>query len=444
MLNKPPLLVILGPTGSGKSDLAIKIAKRFNGEIVNADSRQVYKEMYVGTGSPLAEITNHKSQITNKLQIQNSKSQTTLTLHPLPKGEGRGERENLKSKIIDGVPHHLFHIIAPDQEFTVAHYKELAMKTIANIHARGKLPILVGGTGLYIRAVVDNLNIPPVAPNKKLRKEFERELQKAGANSNRHAENGKTEKSIFGSPTSLGSGTSPKFPALSVSSAKSAILQKYYQRLLKLDPEATKMIDPLNPRRIIRALEVCLARQKLLKQHLGGQATKKPWSTTQQKGEPLFNVLKIGLKLPRQELYKKIDQRVEKMFKNGLIEETKKLIKKYPLSLPAMSGIGYQEVGSMLGSPTSQGSGTSPKFSAQSAPYKGEKSPYFPLLQRGIKGDFISAISKIQFRTHAYARRQMTWFRKEKNVRWIKTGNMARKLARKFLREYKLKKRIRF
>ena len=157
------------------------------------------------------------------------------------------------------------------------------------------------------------------------------------------------------------------------------MIQKYYQKLLKLDPHTT--VDPHNPRRIIRALEVCMA-------------TKQPWSTLQQKKEPLFNVLQIGIKVPRKELYRRIDARVKKMMKQGLVEETKKLIKKYPLSLPALSGIGYREVAELLAS------------SAGRSPF--------------VK----SIIPKIQFRTHAYARRQMTWFRKDAKIHWITSTSL--------------------
>ena len=126
-----PLIIILGPTGSGKSDLAIKLAKEFNGEIVSADSRQIYQEMDIGT----AKVT--KKEMAN-------------------------------------IPHHLIDIVRPDQEFTLAQFKRLAIKTIKDIQKRGKLPFLVGGTGLYIQAIVDNLQITQVKPNKKLRSELEK------------------------------------------------------------------------------------------------------------------------------------------------------------------------------------------------------------------------------------------------------------------------------
>lgn len=240
-MSRSNLIVILGPTGSGKSELAIKLAKKFNGEIVSADSRQIYREMDIGT----AKIT---------------------------------------EKQMAGIPHYLINRVKPNQEFTLAQYKKGAIKIIKDIQKRNKLPFLVGGTGLYIQAVVDNLQIPQVKPDKKLRNELEKLTN-----------------------------------------------QQLYQRLKKLDPLALQMIDLNNKRRMIRALEVCLK-------------TKKPFSQQKQKGRTLFNVLQIGLKLNRKTLEKIINQRVDKMFEAGLVREVEKLIKKYRSDLPSMSGIGYQEI----------------------------------------------------------------------------------------------------
>ncbi|GAH22592.1 unnamed protein product [marine sediment metagenome] len=139
------LIVILGPTAVGKTDLAIKLAQKFDGEIVSADSRQVYKEMDIGTAKP------------EKSQISNLKSQKYL---------------------VKGIPHYLIDVVSPNEEFNVAIYKRLATKIIKDIQKRGKLPFLVGGTGLYIWAVVDNLKFPEVGPWKKLRKELKKKSVK--------------------------------------------------------------------------------------------------------------------------------------------------------------------------------------------------------------------------------------------------------------------------
>ncbi|MFA5413141.1 MAG: tRNA (adenosine(37)-N6)-dimethylallyltransferase MiaA [Patescibacteria group bacterium] len=300
MSTLPKLIVILGPTASGKTGMSLKLAKKFGGEIVNADSRQIYKGMNIGTG-----------------------------------------------KVVDkkGVKHYLLDIVNPDQEFTLADYKKKAVAAIRDILKRNKNPFLVGGTGLYIQSVADNLEIPAVPPNKKLRAQFEKEIKNPGA------------------------------------------LAKWYKKLLKLDPGAVKVVDAKNPRRIIRALEVCLA-------------TGQPFSKLREKGEPLFDVLQIGINLPRKKLYENIDQRVEQMIKEGLVNETKKLLKKYSPSLPSMSGIGYKEIGEHLSG----------------------------------KDDLAEAVQKIKFRTHAYARRQMTWFRRDKRIRWIKNYKEAENKIKKWLK----------
>lgn len=290
-LNK--LIVILGPTASGKSEQALKLAKKFNGEIISADSRQIYKEMNIGTAKP------------ENLKIKN------------------------RTYASGGIPHHLVNIVKPSQKFSVAEYKELAIKIIRDITRRGKIPILAGGTGLYISSVVDNIEIPKVKPNLKLRKKLE-------------------NKSLV-------------------------VLLK---QLKKLDIVTFNNIDKKNKRRIIRALEVTIS-------------TGKPFSAQREKGSPLFNCLRIGLDMPREKLYKKIDDRIEKMFKAGLINETKSLAKKYSWKLPAMSGIGYKEIGMYLKSEITL-----------------EKTKEL-----------------IKFATHSYARRQMTWFKKDKKIKWVKTDS---------------------
>ena len=276
------LIVILGPTASGKSDLAIKLAKKFSGEIVSADSRQIYKEMDIGT---------------NKLT----------------------------QKQMSGIKHYLIDMIKPDQEFTLAQYKRLAVKAIKDIQKRGKLPFLVGGTGLYIQVIVDNLQIPRAKPDKKLRNKLEKLTN-----------------------------------------------QELLQQLKKIDPLTARAIDLNNKRRLIRALEVCLK-------------TKKPFSQQRKKGQPLFDVCQIGLKLNKKTLERRINQRVEQMLKMGLIEEAKKLTKKYSLDWPAMSGIGYQEISQYL--------------------------------QGKINLEQVKAL--IKQHTRQYARRQMTWFKKDQRINWL-------------------------
>ena len=303
------LIVILGPTASGKSDLAIKLVKKFNGEIVSADSRQIYQEIDIGTG---------------KIEMRGT----------VPKGQSLTLRDSLSN-----IPHYLIDIVKPNQEFTLAQYKKLSIKAIKDIQKRGKLPFLVGGTGLYIQAVIDNLQIPKVKPNKKLRNKLEKLSN-----------------------------------------------QELFKQLKKLDPLTAATIDPYNKRRLIRALEVCLI-------------TKKPFSEQRKKGQPLFDVCQIGLKLDKKTLEKRIDQRVDKMFKAGLVEEVKKLAQKYSFDLPAMSGIGYQEIGQYL------------------------------------QGEITLGKAKELIKQHSrqYARRQLSWFKRDKRINWVSNYQKARKAIADFL-----------
>jgi len=295
-MKKNKLIVILGPTASGKSSLAVKLAKEFNGEIISADSRQIYRGMDIGT----AKIT---------------------------------------KKEMEGIPHYLIDIVRPDQDFTLAQFKKEAIKIIRDIQKRGKLPFLVGGTGLYIQSIVDNLKIPEVKPNKKLREKLEKRTS-----------------------------------------------ERLFNQLKKLDPESVKIVDRNNKRRIIRALEVCLL-------------TKKPFSEQRKKDQPLFDILQIGLSVEHKILERRIKQRASKMVRNGLTKEVEKLAKKYDPKLPAMSGIGYQEI-----------------------------IPYF---KKEISLE--QAKELIALHTRQYARRQATWFRRDKRIHWVKNYSEAEELTEAFV-----------
>jgi len=296
----PPLVVILGPTGSGKTSLSLKLAKKYNGEIISSDSRQIYKEMDIATD----KIKKQNS----KFKIKNSKI------------------KKLYYGNVNNIPHYMIDIINPDEEYSVANYKKDALLVINDILKRGKIPFLVGGTGLYIKVIVNNLNIPKIKPNRALRKKLD---------------------------------TMSK--------------EKLFSILKRLDPKGAKKIDKNNKRRLVRAIEIC-------------KQTGKKYSEQNQTGKQLFNALQIGIRLPREELYKKIDKRVDEMIKIGLIDETKKLMEKYSFTLPSMSGIGYKEIGEYLNN----------KISKK------------------------EAIQKIKYRTHQYVRRQDTWFLKDKKIEWIK------------------------
>jgi len=292
---KPKLIVILGPTASGKSDLAVKIAKKFNGEIVSADSRQVYKGMDIGSGK-------------------------------------------ITKKEMKGVPHYLLDVASPKRRFTVAQYKKLALQAIKKIHQKNKVPILCGGTGFYIQAVVDGIIIPAVPPDQKLRAKLEK-------------------LSTF----------------------------QLYQKLKKLDPKRAKTIEKDNRRRLIRALEIVLK-------------TGQPVPPLKRK--ILFDVLIIGLKKSPTELKRLIKKRLLKRLKQGMVREVKRL-KKAGLSWPRLDEFGLEY-----------------RWLAR---YLQKKVTYSEMIQ------------KIQKESEQYAKRQMTWFKRDHRIHWIKNQKQAEQLLRKFL-----------
>jgi len=252
------LLVIVGPTGTGKTDLALAAAKKFDGELVSADSRQIYIGMDIGTG---------------KIDLRSKISDV---------------RKETGKWIVDGVPIHLYDLITPDETFSVATYQQLAYKKIADIHKRNKLPILVGGTGLYVRAVVKGLKIPKVAPDKKLRAQLE-----------------------------------------------SRPLSSLVRELERVDPQAAEEVDKNNQRRVVRALEVY---------HQTGE----PFSKLKGKFRVGFNALKIGLTSDRDYLYARVDSRIDSWVKTGFVEEVKTLLDKDYKETIALKALGYQQISMYL------------------------------------------------------------------------------------------------
>jgi tRNA dimethylallyltransferase len=244
------LVVIIGPTAVGKSDLALHLAQYFSLEIVSADSRQIYRYMDIGTNKPsLAERA--------------------------------------------AVLHHVIDVIEPDEDFSLAMYHQLATEALKAIKQKGKLPLLVGGSGLYVWSLVEGWKIPQVRPDQKLRRQLGDRAEQEGSHS-------------------------------------------IYQELQDIDPVAAAKINPSNIRRIIRALEIY---------HTTGQ----PPSQLQRKETPGFPIMVIGLTQKRSELYRKIDWRADKMIQMGLVEEVEQLLKKdYSPALPSMSGIGYKQIGQFL------------------------------------------------------------------------------------------------
>lgn len=296
-MSKPRVVVILGPTASGKSDLAVKIARRFNGEVISADSRQIYKGLYIGSGK-------------------------------------------VTKKEMRRVPHHLLDIVSPQRTFTVAQYQKLGRAAIQKVLAKGKLPILCGGTGLYIDAIIHDSQFPPVPPDPKLRRRLEKE----------------TAEVLFA-------------------------------QLLVLDPKRAKTIDRHNKRRLIRALEIISKTGRavpLLK-----------------KSSP-YDVLKIGLKLHTETLKGNVRKRLALMMRRGLVAEVQKL-RKQRLSWKRIesSGFGYREIGQYL-----QGKMT-----------LGE------------------AIKTIEQETWRYVKRQMTWFKRDKDIHWLRDLGEAFVLVKNFLKK---------
>ncbi|MGD2157333.1 MAG: tRNA (adenosine(37)-N6)-dimethylallyltransferase MiaA [Anaerolineales bacterium] len=245
-IHNKPLIVIVGPTAVGKSEIAIQLAERLQGEIVSADSRLLYRGMDIGTDKPKLD------QLTR-------------------------------------LPHYLIDVADPDEVWSLAIYQSEAYKAINKIHDKEKLPFLVGGTGQYVRAVVEGWRIPKVKPDVRLRHALEKWAAEI-------------------TPVGL------------------------YKRLTSIDPDAAARIDPANLRRTIRALEIIF--------HTGER-----YSEQRRRTSPPFKILQIGLIRSRSKLYTRIDRRIEMMIENGLIEEVRGLLEAgFSPDLPPFSAIGYRQI----------------------------------------------------------------------------------------------------
>jgi tRNA dimethylallyltransferase len=285
---KVPLIVILGPTAVGKTELSIQLAEEVGGEIISADSRLFYRGMDIGTAKPTPEE-------------------------------------------MARVPHHLIDVADPDQVWNLALYLREAKKTIREIHERGNVAFLVGGTGQYIRAVVEGWRIPTVKPHPNLRDALRNWAETIGPDGMR-------------------------------------------TRLRQLDPEAAENIDGPNLRRMIRALEVIFASGEKFSEQRG-------------KGPTFYEPLQIGLTRPREELYQRVDDRIERMLEEGFVEEVKDLLEEgYSPDLPPLSAIGYRQI--------------------------------IYALQGVITLE--EAVRQMQSRTRKYVRQQANWFAEDDpNIHWF-------------------------
>ena len=290
-LDKPSLILLIGPTAVGKTELSLQLAERLDGEIVSADSRLFYRGMDIGTAKPTLE-----------------------------------ERAR--------IPHHLIDVANPDEVWSLAVFQKQATEIIADIHARGKIPFLVGGTGQYIRAVTEGWLPPEVKSDPRLRRVLERLAEENG-------------------------------------------IYWLHAALQLLDPLAAENIDARNVRRTVRALEVIFT-------------TGNPFSRQRGQSDSPYNLLTIGLQRPREELYQRVDERIDAMFAAGFVDEVKGLLKKgYSPELPPMSAIGYRECIQV------------------------------------INGQISEEHAKVEMRrvTRIFVRRQGNWFKDDdQNIHWFNAG----------------------
>ena len=288
-MDKPKVIVICGPTASGKTALSIELAKKINGEIISSDSMQIYKDMNIGTAKPTQEE-------------------------------------------MQGIQHYLLDFVEPNQRYSVAEYKKDAENAIEKILSKGKIPIVVGGTGLYVDSLIYGIEYQEIKLDEEYRKELEKRVEAEG-------------------------------------------LEELYNEAQKIDPQSIEKISRNDKKRILRILEIYKATGK---------------NKTEQEIESRKNGVKYDYKvfainMEREKLYERINMRVDIMIENGLIEEVENLLEKYNEFPTAMQGLGYKEVVEYLQGKTSKE----------------------------------EMIEKIKRETRRYAKRQLTWFRKNKQTIWI-------------------------
>lgn len=287
-MQKPKVIIIGGPTASGKTTLSIELAKKINGEIISADSMQIYKDMNIGTAKPVAEE-------------------------------------------MQGIKHYLLDFLSPEERYSVADYKRDAKKAIKEILEKGKVPIVVGGTGLYIETLIYEIDFPQIETDLIYREKLEKLVEKNG-------------------------------------------LEYLYNEALKIDENAMQKISPNDKKRILRVLELY---------HQTGKT--KTQIDLESRKEPEYDYKLFSINMDRQILYDRINKRVDVMLEKGLVEEVDNICKKYEKFPTAMQGLGYKEV----------------------VEYLEEKASYEEMVE------------KIKTESRRYAKRQLTWFRKYKDIVWL-------------------------
>ncbi len=295
-MNKPKVIVICGPTASGKTALSIELAKKINGEIISCDSMQIYKYMDIGTAKPTLE-----------------------------------EQKEVK--------HHLIDFVEPNQRYSVAEYKKDAEKSIEEILSKGKTPIIVGGTGLYVDSLIYGIEYPEIELDEEYRKQLEKEIEEKG-------------------------------------------LESLYNKAKEIDSKAMEKISPNDKKRIMRVVEIYKATGK----------TKTEQEIESRTHEVKYDYRVFAIKMDREKLYERINKRVDMMIEKGLIEEVQNILKKYDKFPTAMQGLGYKEVVEYLDGKTTKE----------------------------------EMIDRIKMQTRRYAKRQITWFKKNKQTIWIENNELSK------------------
>ena len=293
------VIIIYGPTAVGKSAIAVKLAKLINGEIISADSMQIYREMDIGT----AKVTKEEA---------------------------------------DGIKHYLVDVVNPDEVFNVTKYKEMAEAAIEEILAKGKTPVIVGGTGLYVSSLINGIEFAEVGEDVEYREQMTVLAEEKGA-------------------------------------------EYLHNELRKVDPDAADAIEMNNIRRVVRALEIFKLTGKT-KTQLDIESRK----------EVKYDYRVYGIDTPREELYNRINVRVDKMFEEGLLDEVKYVNEKYKISSTAIQGLGYKEVIEYIDG----------------------------------KVTYDEMIEKLKMETRRYAKRQLTWFRREEKIKWCPLNEIVDTIIR--------------